>query len=69
MLSWLKGDKVDHPLADAKRAKSIIDGFPYRDPWKTLEDAGYWLGSVNETDAYKIERRFELIVMLAKTRR
>ena len=64
MLSWLKGDKVDHPLADAKRAKSIIDGFPYRDPWKTLEDASYWLGSVNETDAYKIERRFELIVML-----
>ncbi len=65
MLSWLKGpEKVDHPLADAKEAKKIIEGFPYKDPWKTLEDAGFWLGSVSETDAYKLERRFELVGLL-----
>ena len=32
MLSWLKGgEKVDHPLADAKDAKKLIDGLP-KDP-------------------------------------
>ncbi len=65
MLSWLTGgEKVDHPLADAKRARAIVEAFPYKDPWKTLEDASYWLGSINETAAYRIERRFELISML-----
>ncbi len=65
MLSWLTGgDKIDHPLADSKKAKKIIDEFPYKDPWKTFEDVGFWLGSVNETDAYKLERRFEVVGML-----
>ena len=64
MLSWLKGDKVDHPLANAKEAKKLIDDFPYKDPWKTLEDANYWLGSVNETEGFKVDHRFEVIDML-----
>ena len=65
MLNWLTGaHKVDHPLADARSARKIIDDFPYKDPWKTLADAGFWLGSVNETDAYKVERRFEVISLL-----
>ena len=64
MLSWLKGgEKVDHPLADAKDAKKLIDGLP-KDPWKTLEDAGYWLGSLAETEAFKLDRRFELVSLL-----
>ncbi len=61
MLNWFKGDKVDHPLANARELKRIIDGFPARDPLKTLEDACYWLDSVNEADAYKVDRRFEVI--------
>jgi hypothetical protein len=64
MLNWLKGDKVDHPLANAKEAKKMIDEFPYKDPQKTLEDASYWLGSVNDTEGFKLERRFEIIDML-----
>lgn len=64
MLSWLKGDKVDHPLADAKQAKKVIDAFPANDPWQTLEDANYWLESINETAAFKLEQRFELIDQL-----
>lgn len=69
MLSWLKGDKVDHPLADAKAAKKIVEDFPYKDSWKTLEDANYWLGSVNETAGFKIERRFEIIDLLDQATR
>ena len=61
MLSWLKGDKVDHPLADAKHAKKVINSFPANDPWQTLEDANYWLDSINTTEGFKLEQRFELI--------
>ena len=64
MLSWLKGDKVDHPLANAKAAQTIVDAFPYRDPWKTLEDVNYWLSSVNETADFKVQQRFEVMDML-----
>lgn len=70
MLTWFKGDKVDHPLADAKRARKIVDDFPYKNPWQTLEDANHWLASINETAAFKLERRYELIDMLdAATRK
>jgi hypothetical protein len=64
MLSWLKSDKVDHPLANAKRARQIVDDFPYKNARQTLEDAHQWLTSVNETTEFKLDRRFELIDML-----
>ncbi len=70
MLNWLKGDKVDHPLADAKHTKKVIDAFPAKDPWQTLEDANYWLDSINETEGFKLDKRFELIDALdAATRK
>ncbi len=61
MLSWLKGDKVDHPLADAKHAKKVINSFPTNDPLQTLEDANYWLSSINATDGFRLDKRFELV--------
>ena len=64
MLSWLKGDKVDHPLANAREAKKFVDGFPTKDPLKTLEDASYWLGSVTEAEGFKVDHRFEVISLL-----
>ena len=64
MLNWFKGEKVDHPLANARELKRVVEGFPARDPLKTLEDACYWLDSVDEAEAYKVERRFEVIDQL-----
>ncbi|MEQ1772689.1 MAG: hypothetical protein ABL891_02795 [Burkholderiales bacterium] len=61
MLSWLKGDKVDHPFADAKHAQKVIASFPANDPWQTLEDANYWLDSINAATGFKLSRRFELL--------
>lgn len=69
MLSWLKGsEKVDHPLADPKDSKKFFDGLP-KDPWKALEEAGYWLGSIAETAGFKLDRRFELVSTLDVTTR
>ncbi len=64
MLNWLKGDKVNHPFADARHAKAVIDSFPANDPWQTLEDANYWLHSINQTAGFKLVKRFELIDQL-----
>ncbi len=65
MLNWLKGgDKVDHPLANAREAKKVVDAFPTKDPLKTLEGANYWLASVNETEAFKVDHRFEVLDLL-----
>lgn len=61
MLKWLKGDKVDHPLASARDVQRVVEGFPARDPLKTLEDATYWLGSVTESDGFKVDHRFGVI--------
>ena len=30
-ISWLGGSKVDHPMADAKQARRIIDELPAND--------------------------------------
>ena len=61
MLSWLKNEKVDHPLADAKHAKAVIEAFPASDPGQTLEDVSHWLDSVSTTGAFKLEQRFGLL--------
>lgn len=60
MLNWLKGDKVDHPLANAKELKRVIEAFPARDAVKTLEDASYWLGSLNDAADFKVDQRFAI---------
>ena len=71
MLNWLKsGDKVDHPLANAREAKKVIDALATKDPLKTLENANDWLASVNDTAAFKVEHRLEVLDLLdAATRK
>lgn len=63
MLQWLKGNKVDHPLADPKKAREILDDLP-ADALKALEEIAEWLDSTTHTEGYRVERRFELIGML-----
>ncbi len=60
MLNWLKGDKVDHPLASARELKRVVEALPVRDPVKTLEDVTYWLGSLNEAMDFKVDQRFDI---------
>ncbi len=65
MLKWLGGsDKVDHPMADAVRAKEIISAFPADDSIKAAQDAVHWLDSISETEGFKLARRYELIDMI-----
>ncbi len=63
MLSFLGGGKVDHPMADAKRAKEIVSELP-TDPLKALADITQWLESLREAKAFKTDRLFENIDLL-----
>ena len=61
MLDWFKGEKVDHPFADAKHAKEVIGAFSASDPWQAIEDVSHWVESVNSTAGFKLDKRYELL--------
>lgn len=69
MLAWLKRERFTHPLAEDKAARKIVAGFSYRDACKTLEEANHWLGSINETAGFALQRRFELLDLLDQSTR
>jgi hypothetical protein len=54
------GGKPDHPMVDPKQARSLIAEFPAQDPAKALGEVTFWLDSVNRTDGFKLDYRFEL---------
>jgi hypothetical protein len=65
MLKWLGGsDKVDHPMAELVRAKEIISAFPADDSTKAAQEAIHWLGSISETEGFKLAPRYERIDMI-----
>ncbi len=63
MLGFLIGSKVDHTMADAKKAREIISELP-SDPLKALAEITQWLESLRDTKGFKPERLFENIDLL-----
>lgn len=63
-LDWLGGGKVDHPMADPKRAREIVAELPARDSAKALAEITEWLDSLNRTDGFKLDRRLENVDLL-----
>ena len=63
-IKWIGGGKVDHPMADAKRARQIVDELPANDAAKALLEITEWLESLNQTEGFKLDRRFENIDLL-----
>jgi hypothetical protein len=63
-LNLFGGGKVDHPMADPKRAKQIVDELPASDAAKALAEIAEWLESLNRTDGFKLDRRYENVDLL-----
>jgi len=63
-LDWLGGGKIDHPMADPKRAREIVAELPAGDSAKALAEITYWLDSINQTGEFKLNQRFENIDLL-----
>ena len=58
------GGKSDHPMADARDARTIVDAIPAGDPLKGLEDLNHWLESVRAWQGFTHEHRAQLVLML-----
>src|SRR4029079_13628094 len=56
--------KRDHPMADPKRARQIIDELPSGDAVKGLSEISEWLESMGRTDGFKLDRRYENVDLL-----
>ena len=62
-LNLFGGGKVDHPMADAKQAQQRVADLP-ADAAKALQEISELLESINQTDGFKLDRRFENIDLL-----
>jgi hypothetical protein len=60
---WIGAGAVDHPMADAKQARQIIDGLP-TDAGKALQEVTELLESLNQAEGLRLNRRFECIGLL-----
>jgi hypothetical protein len=63
-LNWLPGRKIDHPMANMKKAREMVDALPHGDSIRALEDAASWLGSINREAGFKLDYRLELLDMI-----
>ena len=58
------GAKQDHPLADPKEAKRLLEGLPANDPVKAVDELMHWLESVTVAESFKPQARIQLLLML-----
>jgi hypothetical protein len=58
------GGKPDHPLADPKEAKRVLEALPANDPIKALDELEHWLESVAAVEGFRPEDRIQLLFML-----
>jgi len=60
LLGWFNTGKVDHALSEAAESRRVIQDLP-KDPLKAVGEILFWLDSINTTDGFRLERRFELV--------
>ncbi len=54
----------DHPMADAKEARQLLEQLPAQDPIKALEELGHWHESVSLAEGFRPERRIQLLLQI-----
>jgi hypothetical protein len=56
--------KSDHPMADLREARKIVDAIPAGDPFKALEDLDHWLESVRAWQGFTPDQRAQRVLMV-----
>ncbi|MEQ1881868.1 MAG: hypothetical protein ABL878_12950 [Burkholderiales bacterium] len=67
MVNWVKGSKLEHPLADDKANRELLAALPADDHFRILEELSHWLDSLNGSDELKIPRVLEIIELVDQT--
>ncbi len=58
------GGKADHPMADPREARRILDELSAQDPFKALEELAHWHESVWAAGGFRLEQRVQLLLAL-----
>src|SRR5260221_437785 len=64
MLNLFGNGKSDHPMADLKWVRKILDDITAGDPFKALEDLSHWLESVCTPGSFKPDHRAQLVQLI-----
>lgn len=64
MIKLFGGGKPDHPMADGKEAKRMLEGLPANDAAKSLEELEHWLDSVATAEGFKLDQRVAVLSMV-----
>jgi hypothetical protein len=57
------GGRPDHPMADRKQARRILDELPAQEP-KALEELAHWHETLGAAEGFKPEERAQLLAMI-----
>ena len=55
---------ADHPMADAKEARRVLDALPAQDSCKALEELAEWHESVSQSEGFRPEQRIERLLAI-----
>lgn len=64
MLKFFGGGKSDHPMADLKAARRLLDEVPSGDAFKALEELSHWFESVRTAEGFKPEHLAQLVQLI-----
>ncbi|MBI2960362.1 MAG: hypothetical protein HYY28_08620 [Betaproteobacteria bacterium] len=64
MLKLFGSSKPDHPLADLKEARKVLEAVPANDSFRALEELAHWHESVRNAQDFKPEYRAQLVQLI-----
>lgn len=64
MLNLFGGNKSDHPMADLKEARRILEEVPSGDAYKALDELAHWLESVRGAQGLKPDYQAQLYLLI-----
>ena len=64
MLGIFNGTRADHPLADPREAKRVLEALPASDALRSLEELAHWFESVRAEASFRPEQRAQLVQLL-----
>lgn len=64
MLNLFGSSRPDHPLADPKEARRILEAVPANDSIRALDELAHWHESVRGVEGFKAEYRAQLVQLI-----
>lgn len=61
MLKLFGGGRPDHPMADPREARRILEQLPAQDPFKALEELAHWHESIGAAEGFRADSRAALL--------